>query len=245
MPRRAFGESKPGRAEALALLGKRTEALADLTRALDLWKAVKNEREEATTHNDIARIESTQRNLETALAHNEQAIAIIESLRGNISNRQLQTSYFEKHEDYYALDVELRMQLSAVNKRSEYVGLALESNEKARARVLLEALSDAGMRTDCKGSFDRNLAALINERCSLQNRLTAKANARTQLLSGPHSPQQVALLDHEIDEIVERYEGIEARIRSQSRSFALLTKPKPLTWRQIQEQLDDDTLLLE
>jgi CHAT domain-containing protein len=243
--RRAQASILQRRAEALALLGKPTEALSDLTQALDLWKAVKNEREEATTHNDIARLESKQRNLETALAHNEQAIGIIESLRSNISNRQLQTSYFEKYEDYYALNVELKMQLSEVNTSSEYVGLALESNEKARARVLLEALAEAGLRMDCKGSFDRNLAALVNERCSLQGRLTAKANARTQLLNGPHSAKQVELLDREIDEIVERYEGLEGRIRSQSRSFALLTKPEPLTWRQIQEQLDDDTLLLE
>lgn len=243
--RRARASILLRRGEALALSGKTTEALADLTQALDLWKAVKNEREEATTHFDIAQIEGKQRNLETALAHNEQAIAIIESLRGHISNRQLQTSYFEKYQDYYALDVELKMQLSEVNKDSEYVGLALESSEKARARVLVEALNEAGLRLDCKGSFDQNLAALVNDRCSLQGRLTAKANARTQLLNGPHSARQVELLDREIDEIIERHEEIEGRIRSQSRSFALLTKPEPLTWRQVQEQLDDDTLLLE
>lgn len=243
--RRAKASILQRRGEALALMDKPIEALADLTRALSLWKAVKNEREEATTHHDIARIESKSGNFETALTHSEQAIAIIESLRGNISNRQLQTSYFEAFEDYYALNVELNMRLGAMNNGSEYIARALESNEKARARVLIEALKDVSLRTDCQGSFNGNLAALIKERCSLQNRLTVKANARTQLSNGPHSPQQIALLDREIDEIVERYEEIEARIRSQSRAFALLTKPRPLTWKQIQEQLDADTLLLE
>ena len=233
------------RGEALALLDKPIDALGELTRALNLWKAVKNAPEEATTLLDMARLESKQGNLESALAHNQQAIGIIESLRSHTANRQLQTSYFAKHEDYYALDIELKMRLSEDNKLSDYVGQALESNEKARARVLIEALGDAGLRIDCKGPVDRTLAELVNERCSLQNKLTAKANARIQILSGPHSPQQIALLDHEIDEIVEKYEGIDSQIRSRKASFASVTKPTLLTWKQIQQQLDESTLLIE
>jgi CHAT domain-containing protein/tetratricopeptide (TPR) repeat protein len=233
------------RAQALSLSGRPTEALADLTRALELWKSVKSQRDEASTHYEIASIESKQGKLESAFAHSEQAIAIIESLRENISNRQLRTSYFAKQQDYYGLDVELKMTLSADKKSSEYAGLALETSERSRARILTEVLSEAELRMDCNGTYDDRVAALMNERCSLQNKFAAKSNARMKLLNGPHSAAQIALLDREIDGIVENLEEIEARIRSQNRSFASLTKPQPLTWKQIQGQLDDGTLLLE
>jgi CHAT domain-containing protein len=243
--RRAQASILQKRGEALSLLKQPTEALADLTRALDLWKSVRSQKDQASTHYEIAGIESNQGKLESALAHSEQAIAIIESLRENISNRQLRTSYFAKQQDYYGLDVELKMARSADKKSSDYVGLALETSEKSRARVLTEVLSEAGLRMDCNGTYDDRVAALMNERCSLQNKFMAKSNARMKLLNGPHSTEQIALLDREIDGIVDNSEEIEARIRSQSRSFASLTKPQPLAWKQIQEQLEDDTLLLE
>jgi CHAT domain-containing protein/Flp pilus assembly protein TadD len=233
------------RAQALSLSGHQTEALADLTRALELWYAVKSQRDVASAHYEIAIVESNQGNLESALLHNEQAVAIIESLRENISNRRLRTSYFAKQQDYYGLDVELKMKLSLDKKRAEYAGLALDTSEKSRARVLNEVLSDVGLRMDCNGTYDGRVTALIRERCMLEERFTAKSNARMKLLNGPHSGQEIALLDREIDRIVESSEDIESRIRLQSRSFASLTKPRPLSVKQIQEQLSDGTILLE
>ena len=243
--RRAQASILQKRAETLSLLGRPTEALSDLTRALELWNAVKSRRDEASANFDLASIEGKEGNLRSALAHNEQAIAIVESLRENISNLRLRTSYFEQQQDYYALDIELKMRLNADRPNSEYAGLALESAEKSRARVLLEVLSEAGVRVDCNPIQNQKPSALVVERCALQQKLAAKANARTNLLNGPHSPQQVALMDREINEINDKYEVIETQIRLQSPSFASLTKPKPVASKQIQEQLDGDTALIE
>jgi CHAT domain-containing protein/tetratricopeptide (TPR) repeat protein len=233
------------RGEALANSGKLAEGLIDLKEALKLWRSVRDPRSETATLKNIAEAESAQGNLTAALRHNEEGISLIESLRSNISNRQLRTSYFANQATHYELDVDLKMRISQVDKNSDYTAAALESNEKARARVLLDVLADAGVRKDCSGNYEVRLAQLINQRCSLQKRLTAKANLLTQLLSGPHSDEQIATLDREIGEIAEQHGALEAQIRLQSRSFASLIKPQPVSSKQIQAELDDETLLLE
>jgi CHAT domain-containing protein len=233
------------RGEALAKSGKLVEGLKDLDDALALWKSVKDQPSEAATLKSIALVESTRGNLAAAVKRNEEAIKLIESLRSNISNRQLRTSYFANQATHYELDVDLKMRISQVDKNSDYTAAALESNEKARARVLLDVLADAGVRKDCSGNYEVRLAQLINQRCSLQKRLTTKANLLTQLLSGPHSAEQITALDREIDEIAEQHGALEAQIRLQSRSFASLIKPQPISSKQIQAELDDETLLLE
>lgn len=234
------------RGEAYALLSKPEEALNDLNSALPLWRAVKDQRGEAATLNAIARVERARGNFSSALAHNAEAIRIVESLRTNISSYQLRTTYFSIQENYYELDVDLRMQLGKVEKRDEYLAAALESSEKARARVLLDSLNEAGVgRSGYSKTSDPRFSSLIEEKLKLLSTLAAKAQARTRFLNGPHSNEQIATLDRELTALNGKYDEVETRIRSQNPRFATLTKPAPARLRLIQKQLDDDTLLIE
>ncbi|HEX6283509.1 MAG TPA: CHAT domain-containing tetratricopeptide repeat protein, partial [Pyrinomonadaceae bacterium] len=234
------------RGEAYVLQRKLQDAFNDFNAALIFWQVVKDQRGEASTFNNIARVERSRGNLAEALAYNEKAIRIVESLRTNVSSRQLRTSYFATRENYYELDVDLKMQLSKAEKRSDYVAAALEANEKARARVLLEALNDAGVeRSVTTETSDPRFSSMIEQRLKLLSTMAAKAQARTRLLSGPHSPEQIAVLDRELRELSDKYDELESQIRTRNPKFAKLTKPEPATLQQIQEQLDDDTSLIE
>jgi CHAT domain-containing protein/tetratricopeptide (TPR) repeat protein len=234
------------RGEAYVLQGKHQDALNDFKTALPLWQAVKDQRGEAATFNNIARVERSRGNLSEALAYNERAIRIVESLRTKISSHQLRTSYFAAQENYYELDVDIKMQLSKTENRDFYVAAALEANEKARARVLLEALNEAGVeRSVTSETSDPRFSSMIEQRLKLLATMAAKAQVRTRYLNGRSTPEQIAVLDRDLRKLSDDYESLESEIRKRNPKFAKLTKPEPASLKLIQEQLDADTSLIE
>lgn len=233
------------RGEARAKL-HRTNALDDLNQALKFWRAVKDQRGEATTLNDIALAERDRGNFEAALARSAEAIQIIESLRSAISNRQLQTSYFAAQDNFYELDVDLKMQLALKENRVDYLAAALESAEKSRARVLLDTLNESALsRGEVKDESTSPVAKLKQERAALLTKLSAKVNARTTLLSLPHSQKQIEILDGEINQLNAGIAPLDTKIRRLDPRFESLTKPQPAKLKEIQDQLDGDTALVE
>lgn len=248
-------ESKDQRGQALALqkrgeartkIGQMNEALADFNSALVLWKAVKDQRGAAATLNNIAVAERERGNTEAALARTAEAIQIIESLRSGISNRQLQVSYFAAQDNVYELDVDLKMQLGLKEKRADYLAAALESAEKSRARVLLDTLNEATIsRGEISQDASSPLAKLKQERATLLTKLSAKNDARTRLLSRTYLPQQMTILDREISQLNDAADALEVKMRSLDPRFAGLTKPQPARLKEIQDELDTDTALIE
>ena len=234
------------RGEAYMLQRKLQDALNDFKAALPLWQIVKDQRGEASTFNNIARVERARGNLSEALENNKEAIRIVESLRTGISSRQLRTSYFATRENYYELDIDLQMQLSKIGNRDRYVTGALEANERARARVLLEALHEAGVdRSTAADTSDPRFSSMMEQRLRLLNTMAAKAQARTRLLSGAHSAEQIGKMDRELRALSNEYDELQTRIKTQNPKFAELTRPEPASLQEIQQQLDDNTSFIE
>lgn len=229
-----------------SLLGNVTESSLNYAKALELWRAIKDPDGEALTLHNIAVAEAATRNLDAANQNAEASIKLVESLRTRLSSGGLRASYLANKENYFELDIDIKMQLAKSENREDYVGAALESKEKSRARVLLEALSQAGVgRAEFNQSSDPRLAGLIERRLRLAANLGAKANARTRLLSKDHTGEQIAAVDRDISDIGDQYDELEAKVRTQSPRFAALTEPQLATAKNIQQQLDNDTLLLE
>ena len=248
-------ENKDQRGQALALqkrgesrarLRRTNDALDDFNQALAFWKAVKDRRGEAATLNNIALAERDRGNFEAALARSAEAIQIIESLRSAISNRQLQTSYFAGQDNFYELNVDLKMQFALKEKRPDYLAAALESAEKSRARVLLDILNEAALsRGEATNDSTSPVAKLKQDQAALLTRLSAKVDARTKLLSVAHLPKQIEFLDIEIKQLNDAADALDTKIRSLDPRFAGLTKPQPAKLKEIQDQLDSDTALIE
>ena len=120
------------------------------------------------------------------------------------------------------------------------VAEALEASERRRARSLLETLAEA--QADIRQGVD---PVLLQRERSLKLSLKNAEKAQVEPLNGKHPEEQSAALKKQIEEILIQYEQIEAQIRVSSPHYADLTQPQPLRAQQIQQQLDENTLLLE
>ncbi|MGH9843479.1 MAG: tetratricopeptide repeat protein, partial [Blastocatellia bacterium] len=222
-------------------LGEKEKARDYLNKALALNQTVGDREGEATTRHGIARVERGRDNLREAQTQIATALNLAESVRTKIASQELRASYFATVQDYYSLNVDLLMQLHKQEPAKGHNALALETGERARARSLLDILTEA--RADIRGDIDPSL--LTRER-GLQQQLSAREQARMQLLASKHTPEQAAAADKELRDLSTQYQELKAQIRTTSPRYAALTQPQPLTLAEIQQQvLDADTLLVE
>jgi len=118
---------------------------------------------------------------------------------------------------------------------------AFQALERLRARTLLETLAAAGV--DISRGVDPEL---ISRKHALQKSLSVKANRRLHLLGNAKKKDLLAALNRQIDQLLAQSRDVEKQIHESSPSYAALTEPRPLTARQVQQELlDSDTLLLE
>ncbi len=222
------------------LLGDHQKALDALNQALQLFRAIWERDREAKALHSLARVNYALGNFDEAKKQIEGALDIQESLRANVINQQLRETFFTSAQSSFALYIDLLQQLHKKNPTAGFDAAALQASERARARSLLDLLSES--RADIRQGAPPNLLEV--ER-SLQQQINAKAAARTRLLSDKRTEAQAASFDKEIAELSTRYHEVEVQIRQSSPRYASLTQPQPLSATEIQQQLDDNTVLLE
>jgi CHAT domain-containing protein/predicted negative regulator of RcsB-dependent stress response len=223
------------------LLGETRKALEKYNEALLLRRAVDDRNGQADTLLGIARVEQKRGNLTQAHQLIEQAIGLIESLRTNIPNQELRSSYFANRQEFFEFYIDVLMQMHKQNPAAVLDAAALAVSERARARSLLELLKES--RANIRQGVD---TSLLDRERSLQQRLNAKAAVQSRLLNRKHTLEQAEAAAKEIAAITTEYEEVQAQIRARSPRYAALTQPQPLGLTEIQQQaLDEDTLLLE
>lgn len=222
-------------------LGDRQKALDHLTQALVINRAINDRTGEANTLYDIARLEGDTGKLGEALSRIDQAVQIVESLRTEVGSLELRTAYLASVHDYYALYIDLLIQMDRHRPGQGLAAMALQASERARARGLLELLNEA--HADIRQGVD---AALLKREHALQQALNAKADSQMRLLNTKHTDEQASAVKKELDALTTEYNQVKAQIRIKSPRYAALTQPQPLNLKEIQAQvLDADTLLLE
>lgn len=221
---------------AALLMGDGERALKSLTTALNQFRAVRFRAEEANTLYSLARVNTSADNLNEAREQIEMALDIKESLRAPVVDRDLRISSVATAQNSYDLYINVLMQLHQKQPAQGHDATALEASERARARGLLELLTESGV--EIREGVPPALLAL--ER-SLQRQLNAKAAARTR--SG--DDRQAASFDKELSQLALRYREVEAQIRATGPRYAGLTQPQPLSAAEIQQLVDEDSVLLE
>jgi CHAT domain-containing protein len=142
---------------------------------------------------------------------------------------------------YYEFYTDLLMRLHTREPSAGHNAAAIQSSERARARSLLDTLTEA--RRDIHQGADPQL---LERARRMQQQLNAKSERLTRLLGGKHSDEEAATAEKDVRALLTEYEQVQTQIRLSSPRYAALTQPAPLSLREIQEQvLDDDTLLLE
>ncbi|MBD2211661.1 tetratricopeptide repeat protein [Nostoc linckia FACHB-104] len=235
-------------ANAFYGLGDAYKSLKQYEQAIDAYKqeltirqAISDRNGQAHTLYRIATSERDRNNLEAARTQIEAAIAILENIRTKVTSQDLRTSYFASIQRYYEFYIDLLMQLHKQQPSQGYDALALQANERARARTLLELLTEAN--ADIRQGVDPQL--LEAER-NLQQQLDALEKRRLKLFTGDYTESQAQSFEKETEALLEKYRQLQAKIRTTSPRYAALTQPQPLSLKQIQQQvLDENTLLLE
>lgn len=221
--------------------GRMQKALENFNRAVEISQNLRDPNQEAKARYEIARANLALDELDQSRSQIEETLSIVESLRTKVASQELRASYFATVQKYYDFYIELLMRMHRQNTNKGFDGEALQASERARARSLLEILTEAN------ASIREGVDPLLLEREStLQHQLSGKADALSRLYASKPSPEQVAALRKEIDDLTTEYDDVRAEIRRASPRYAALTQPSPLSLKEIQQQvLDSDTLLLE
>ncbi len=218
-------------------IGGYDKAVEYLQQALANRREVKHQEGEALALARLARAEMKRGNPGQARSLSEESIKITETLRSDIFNQELRASFFAMAQHSYEFYVDLLMQMSKANPGQGYDALAVEASESARARNLLELLNEAGV--DIRQGVD---GTLLERERTLTERLNAKAQEAAQ---SNKTPEQAKALSQEISALENDRQQALAAIRRASPFYRAITQPQLLKLREIQEQLDEETTLLE
>ena len=217
-------------------LGRSEQAIEYYEQGLAISREVKDLIGEEGTLHHLAEAERNRGNLDRARTLIEDCLRLAELTRSNLVSTESRTSLLSSVQSSYQLYTDILMRQHRAAPTKGYDALAVEVSERQRARSLLDLLTEA--RADVRQGVD---AALLERERSLGKQLNDKA----QLLTQTNKPEQTVALKKEISQLENDYERAQAAIRKASPHYAALTQPQPLKLKEIQAQLDADTLLLE
>ncbi len=232
--------SLDGLSDVYRQIGDATKEKQALIQALSAVEPTGNRFGQARILKNLARLERDQGRLSEARANIELAISLLEFIRAGVGNQDLQTSFFASVTDFYDLQTDVLMQSHQANPKAGFDLAALSASEQSRARNLLELLAEG--RTDFRQGVDPS--ALEREQ-RLRALLTLKYDRLTRLLNKKHTPEEQAAAEKEIRQLTEEYRQTQAAIRQSSPRYADLMLPQPLKAADIQQLLNNDTVLLE
>jgi CHAT domain-containing protein len=88
-------------------------------------------------------------------------------------------------------------------------------------------------------------SALLSREREIQRTLQAKTEARVRLVANEHTQEQVSRVDSEIDDLLIQAKDVRAQLLLNTPEYAALVEPQQLSTAEIQQLLDENTLLLE
>ncbi len=133
------------------------------------------------------------------------------------------------------------MQLHREYPSKGYDAIALNASERSRARGLVELLAEAG--ANIRKGVDPQLLAyeqlLLGKIDALQKQIQEVASAKG------NNEARITALKQESENLLNQYRELQTKIRITSPKYADIQYPQPLELKQIQQQLDPDTVLLQ
>ena len=216
------------------------KASEQFTKALTTFREIGDLSNTARAVEGLARAEARRGKLDDARKHLEESLALIETVRTRASNQLMRSAYRASVENAYELYIDVLMQQHAKDPGRGLDAEALQASERGRARNLLAQLGES--RVNIRQGVD---ARLLDKERDIARVLNAKAQREMQRKVSKASAEELATLRREISSLEDEYQQVQEAIRKSSPQYAALTQPQPLGLKQIQEQLDADTLLLE
>lgn len=225
--------------QALARAGKLPAALKAFENAIQLWTDVGDDQGRALSLYGIARIERDRHNLANARGRIEEAISLVEKLRNRVTARQLQMIYFAGKQDLYTLGIDVRMQLYELTKSNPDLEAALSLSEQSRARNLIDLLAAAQVDPSTRFSAEQ-----AEKNIRLQREINELAQTHLRLLNLKAKKDAEEIL-RTLKERIKEQDDLQASARRGNSPSSASQQAHPLTAREIQQLLDDNTIILE
>ncbi len=188
----------------------------------------------------LAVVENDRGNLAGAIERLENGIEMIEKIRSGFQDKAQRASYFSTVQDFYELYTDLLIKRSAENKRPTDISLAFEISERSRARSLTDLLEEA--RIDFTKTVDSNL---LDQQKDLSNQLDSALQSQKSLSDSEAPQDEIDRVNSLADKLTKESESLAARIERESPRYASLTRGAALSTKEIQQLLDNETVLLE
>lgn len=217
-------------------LGLYDKAISFSEQALAIRREVKDRPGLAISLNSLARAELSRGNLPAARTYVEESLMISESLRSDLLSPNSRSSFLASVQNSYRLYTELSMLQHRAEPSKGFDARAVEISERQRARSLLDLLAEAN--ADAGPNVDPRLIGRVGT-------LSKQLNDKVQQLTTASGAEQVAALKQEVSSLENELERAQAAIRKINRNSTASVQPRSLTFKEMQEQLDPDTLLLE
>lgn len=205
------------------------DALEHCRQAFILLDQVKNPNSETHAHYIAAQAEAGLGHLPEARSHIEEALEIVERTRSQTGRQALSRSFLASRYLYYAYYLNLLMGMHEQDPSRNLDVVALEAVERTRARTLLDRLNES--QAEARDADDDALL-------ELESRIRAAERLRNQA----SSPQDKDAGDKDLRDLMMQLD--KARIRSHAAADKALREPKTLKLPEMQQLLDEDTLML-
>lgn len=217
------------------------EALSNYKQSLVISRELSDKASELVTLYNLACFEQSRKNLLQAIDFIESAIKIIESTRAKLFNKDFQSSFFASNQKCYSLYIDLLMSLYSKSMETRYNTQAFEISEKARARTLLDLLRNINAQTYAGVSPE-----LVKEQMELENQVSSLAEKIVKTKNRSYTKEELESLEKTYAQSKAKLEILETEIANNNPNYKHLTRPTPLTLKQIQEKvLDSNTVLLQ
>lgn len=219
------------------------QALAYRNCALAISERIEDKNLEAFTRFGLAKLEQRMGDTKQALRQVREALNIFESLRANLAKPDQRASYLASKREYYELYLDLLTELNQKQESPDYGAAALQISERARARALLDILSE--IKADLRKDVD---PALLSRESQLQRQLEENTSKRTDLLMRKNGlgSTEIDNLEETRKRLEEEYIRVLSLIRRANPQSPPSNNMQPLDLAEIQQRmLDPDTILLE
>jgi CHAT domain-containing protein len=192
-------------------------------------------------HAGVAAIERDRGNLGEARTRIEAALDLIEAVRAQAPGPELRATFLASYRDYYELYIDLLLRQHEREPDKGHDRVAFQASERARARSLLELLTEA--RVDVR----QGIAPELKEReRAVHARLAAIQSRLLQAYQQPRpDAAQIAALEAEFKRADAEREQVEWEIRRRHPRYAELQYPTPVGVSAVQGMLEEGTALLE
>jgi len=222
------------------MLGRPADGLNYFDQSLSIFRRIGDLNNAASASEGRARAEQRLGNLSESRKSIEESLILIETVRAQTGSQQHRASYLASREKAYEFYIDLLMQQHATDPGKGHDAEALQISERGRARSMTEMLNEA--HVDILQGVD---AGLVKKEREIRLSLNAKAQRQIQLTAQKGKQEEIDALNKEISALEDDYQQVQAAIRKVSPVYAALMQPQPLGLKGIQEQLDENTVLLE